>query len=104
MSTLGRGKGFSPTYVMAGQHSFRAMSSGQEDALLPHHLCPFTNVMPSTCHLSRSYKKLAEDVQPGSAILCADGSIVLVRANSSCTHRTGCSYLQPPALHYRAWL
>ncbi len=26
---------------------------------------------------ARSYKKLAEDVQPGSQILCADGSIVL---------------------------
>ena len=26
---------------------------------------------------SRSYKKLAEDVKPGSQILCADGSIVL---------------------------
>lgn len=25
----------------------------------------------------RSYKKLAEDVKPGSQILCADGSIVL---------------------------
>ncbi len=30
-----------------------------------------------TADTLRSYKKLAEDVQPGSQILCADGSIVL---------------------------
>lgn len=29
--------------------------------------------------IAMSYKKLAEDVKPGMAILCADGSIVLVR-------------------------
>lgn len=36
--------------------------------------------MPHLLNLSRrtrSYKKLAQDVQPGSSILCADGSIVL---------------------------
>lgn len=29
-----------------------------------------------------SYKKLAQDVKPGSQILCADGSIVLVGARA----------------------
>lgn len=67
-----------------------------------------------------SYQKLAQDVKPGSQILCADGSIVLVgggkhvqslgmkstqrgncslglgsglgtKANSGLVHRTGCS-------------
>ena len=30
-----------------------------------------------TCCAACSYKKLAQDVHPGSQILCADGSIVL---------------------------
>jgi pyruvate kinase len=29
------------------------------------------------CCVLCSYKKLAQDLKPGSAILCADGSIVL---------------------------
>lgn len=32
-----------------------------------------------------SYKKLAQDVKPGSQILCADGSIVLVGARAGVT-------------------
>jgi hypothetical protein len=38
-------------------------------------LCSFRLLL--ACIHTRSYKKLAQDVQPGSSILCADGSIVL---------------------------
>jgi hypothetical protein len=34
-------------------------------------------IMSTACSCTRSYKKLAVDVKPGSQILCADGSIVL---------------------------
>lgn len=41
--------------------------------------CHLANVCHTWGPLVCSYKKLAQDVKPGSQILCADGSIVLVR-------------------------